>query len=441
MKITHRIKADLQIRSTPPRLAMVQCDADSREIEITLTSGGAAWIPAELYTVMLQYRKSDGTGGSYDTQPDGTKAWSVEENRVTVGIANQMLTVPGLVEVQAVLRFGSGRVATFAFQIVVEADMSTGVIESEDYINWSEWAKAELYRVLERAKESGDFMGACFLPAVDAEGNLSWSNDAGMANPDPVNIADLVAGKINGDILQGDMLGHLNMNGFRICSLAEPQDDSDAATKGYAKELVGKLAAGNLLDNSDFRNPVNQRGRSEYANSNYTIDRWKWTYAVSTRKCIINEEGLHLENLSASTGYFAQYFEAPLTNPPYTIAVRENGVTYAYTVHTLGNEDSLNLPGGLVYIQADGTSLCFAVNSGSTVSGIEWIAVYEGEYTADSLPAYKPKGYAAELAECQRYYQIRSANNIPAVDLRPVMRLGSPTITSVSNGYAYSADL
>jgi hypothetical protein len=32
------------------------------------------------------------------------------------------------------------------------------------------------------------------------------------------------------------------------------------------------------------------------------------------------------------------------------------------------------------------------------------IALYEGEYTAETLPEYQPKGYAHELAECIRYY-------------------------------------
>lgn len=30
----------------------------------------------------------------------------------------------------------------------------------------------------------------------------------------------------------------------------------------------------NLLDNSDFTNPVNQRGQTEYLGSGYSIDRW-----------------------------------------------------------------------------------------------------------------------------------------------------------------------
>jgi hypothetical protein len=34
------------------------------------------------------------------------------------------------------------------------------------------------------------------------------------------------------------------------------------------------------------------------------------------------------------------------------------------------------------------------------------MALYEGEYTIETLPPYIPKGYAAELAECQRYFQL-----------------------------------
>ena len=33
------------------------------------------------------------------------------------------------------------------------------------------------------------------------------------------------------------------------------------------------------------------------------------------------------------------------------------------------------------------------------------MALYEGSYDASTLPAYQPKGYAVELAECQRYYE------------------------------------
>ena len=72
---------------------------------------------------------------------------------------------------------------------------------------------------------------------------------------------------------------------------------------------------------------------------------------------------------------------------------------------------------------------------------IHWMAVYEGEFTGDTLPMYIPKDCSAELLECMRYYQIRSAGNVDPMDLRPTMR-AKPTITQLEDGsYAYSADL
>ena len=49
----------------------------------------------------------------------------------------------------------------------------------------------------------------------------------------------------------------------------------------------------------------------------------------------------------------------------------------------------------------DGVNVTFP--SGSK---IKCVALYEGSYTADTLPPYVPKGYAAELAQCKRYYNI-----------------------------------
>ena len=51
-----------------------------------------------------------------------------------------------------------------------------------------------------------------------------------------------------------------------------------------------------------------------------------------------------------------------------------------------------------VYISPD-------TGSTGTAAVVRWAALYEGEYTAETLPPYVPKGYAAELAECLRYYR------------------------------------
>ena len=52
-----------------------------------------------------------------------------------------------------------------------------------------------------------------------------------------------------------------------------------------------------------------------------------------------------------------------------------------------------------------------------------------------------PADPATELAKCQRYYQIRSTNDIDPVDLRPSMRATPTDIKQVPGGYAYVAEL
>lgn len=42
--------------------------------------------------------------------------------------------------------------------------------------------------ILLEARDSGEFDGATFTPSVDADGNLSWTNDKGRDNPATVNI-------------------------------------------------------------------------------------------------------------------------------------------------------------------------------------------------------------------------------------------------------------
>lgn len=46
----------------------------------------------------------------------------------------------------------------------------------------------EVKNTLLAAKDAGEFNGGTFIPSVDLDGNLSWTNEAGLPNPDPVNI-------------------------------------------------------------------------------------------------------------------------------------------------------------------------------------------------------------------------------------------------------------
>ena len=148
----------------------------------------------------------------------------------------------------------------------------------------------------------------------------------------------------------------------------------------------------NLLDNSDFRNPVNQRGQTGYFGVVYTIDRWSlWSAnsnaSLSTDGNIvaINPNG---DDEVALTQRFAKGYLS-----------EEKTYTFAY-LDTQGTIHIDNNPVKYVVEAYDYVEI-----KRDAWTGVVWAALYEGSYTVDTLPPYVPKGYAVELAECQRYFR------------------------------------
>lgn len=204
----------------------------------------------------------------------------------------------------------------------------------------------------------------------------------------------------------------------------------------------------NLLDNSDFRNPVNQRGASSYTNNGHAIDRWRDTANSTT---LITANGLTLQNNSTtSNAYWRQRLPAGVltSGKTYTMAVDIGGVVYCGHA-TINNTTSATFYGANgLYLSCTGLTdntywtIQIAASAGKTFAGVRWAALYEGAYTAETLPAYVPNGYTAELLECQRYYYkipssgfvsycgfAGSATNMRATIPTPVPMRATPSIT------------
>ena len=144
MIVTHRIKMNMDTQGIAPCIHAVQGDACTRAVELSLFSGeNRLKLPKNVH-VLLRFRKPDGTGGSYDSLPDGACAWCVKGNVVTIVLAPQVLSVPGQVTAQIELIHGSNVLSTFAFLILVERNASVGTLESENYFNLTAWVKENL---------------------------------------------------------------------------------------------------------------------------------------------------------------------------------------------------------------------------------------------------------------------------------------------------------
>lgn len=220
-----------------------------------------------------------------------------------------------------------------------------------------------------------------------------------------------------------------------------------ADEKAYWNTLSDK----NDLDNPDFR--VNQRGLSEYS-TGYTVDRWY----ISTDKCKAAPEsdGIRLTAtaaLTSNTHAFWQNIEFPLAPGKYTLSlnVLEVSGVWAARIRTVTaagdyvdsyytprlqagiNSVTVDLPDS-EYISAVSVSLNKGIEIGDSLT-IEWMKLENGSATLFVHP-----DLATELEKCQRYYQMRTTNDIDPLDLRPSMRTITD-IKAVEGGYAYVAEL
>ena len=155
--------------------------------------------------------------------------------------------------------------------------------------------------------------------------------------------------------------------------------DVGAAEPEEVQNLFRKASPINLLDNSDFANPVAQAGiGGNHGNQAYAIDRW-----ILTSGSVSQQVGVGL----TLNGTITQKLE----HPPA-------GAVSAFVGMASGSAN-ISYSGGTVTISSAG-------------GVIAWAALYEGSYNEQTKPEYHPKGYSTELEECLRYYQTSENNQI-----------------------------
>ena len=227
--------------------------------------------------------------------------------------------------------------------------------------------------------------------------------------------------------------------------------DADIHVTAAEKSAWDGLSNPNLLINPDFR--VNQRGQAEYT-SGYTVDRW---YSPGKCSAAPISGGVKLTSTvtaSSTTHAFWQDFEFPLPPGKYTLSLKAADVTgvwaarirtvtaagdYVDSYYTLAlregvNKVSVDLPDG-EYFSAVSIGFNKGTEAGNSLK-LAWAKLESGSLATP----FVPPDPATELAKCQRYYQMRTTNDIDPLDLRPSMRTITD-IKAVEGGYAYVAEL
>lgn len=141
MNVNHALSLNVSSASVPPTLHMTQGDSNSRSIVAALFSGASPFNIPSGSSVMVRFRKPDGTGGLYDaTESDAHVVFA--GNTVTAPVAAQMLSVPGVVVAQIEVYSAAAeespayRLASFCFFVDVEKSAyPDDTIISSDYYN------------------------------------------------------------------------------------------------------------------------------------------------------------------------------------------------------------------------------------------------------------------------------------------------------------------
>lgn len=174
MLVTNKITVRLDDRQVVPQVDAVQCDANTRALELTLEEGGKAWTVPEGSKVSVAFRKADGKAGWYDTLPDGTKACGFSGNVVTAVLAPQVLTAWGKAEVVVIVQDPDTLDQIGAFPVTVEVarNPAAGKGISNDYFNYK--TMAQINEAMEDMQAVVDNSGS-YRGAVLAEGRTSFA--------------------------------------------------------------------------------------------------------------------------------------------------------------------------------------------------------------------------------------------------------------------------
>lgn len=240
-------------------------------------------------------------------------------------------------------------------------------------------------------------------------------------------------------------------------------DAADIAVLNTNFDLIDKAVgngrhARNELDNSDFSAArfIARAGLNGMHDATvYLGDRWRGHANITATQ---QTDGVML-NASAASAYIMQRvsvkpgqaytlaFHATGRSGTHRMVVYNSGVTTIVSYDQAADRDLL-----LVNFTASEDTMAMLYYPGYSTSGgstvLHWAALYEGTYTADTLPAYVYKGYAAELAECQRYFNRIAAQPVGGwcynwgratmfVPLPVTMRSTSPDVvlTSASSNF------
>lgn len=230
MHVNHTIHMDLLGAEPIPTLDMMQYDQLSRQVDMALFCGQEAFQIPQDAGVLIHYVRGNGESGVYDSMSDGTRAWSISGNRLTIAIAPEVLLYEGTAAVSARLTLGTRTLNTFTFLIQIHKGMPSGQVSGSHKLCWYLSAPPVAAQGQLLAVASVDENGV--ITEVTAIDSPKFDTSFGIWGE--VYAQKLrVTGRFS-----TDSKITVTFNGNRLQSVGEPTADTDAATKAYVDKAI-----------------------------------------------------------------------------------------------------------------------------------------------------------------------------------------------------------
>lgn len=182
---------------TPPKVNVIKGDSETRYIDVTVLNNGEPLQLDDDVTISYVYAKPDCT--------QVINPATISGNIVTIELSDQCLTVAGLCSCEIQFYKGTQQLTSAMFKVsvcpgVYDVDalessdeylsLSKVVSDAEEAATNAQQAADDATAAAEKANQAADNVkdGTTYIPNVSAEGIISWANEQGLENPDPVNI-------------------------------------------------------------------------------------------------------------------------------------------------------------------------------------------------------------------------------------------------------------
>ncbi len=323
MNIKHSIGLNLSAFAIPCRLHMVQGDSNSRTIVATLWDGAQPYSVPDGSSVMVRFRKPDGTGGLYDSSEAG-ETISYAGNVVTAPVATQMLAVAGDVFAEIDI-FGSGsgtaaeRLATFRFVVeVAPCVLPDAEIISSDYYNVLAAKVAEAVAAAGQAEQAKSAAAASAAAAAESAENAATSAEGAVKYNAPQTLTEAQKKQARDNI--GAEVFYIDLEGnYPNCTCPVALADINAAYEA-GKVLECRCKMGMYTATLPLFIPVPELGRWIFSGSGELADMG---FPAQTFTVAVTGFGVQASNAKLATT------EDKLPNPnALTITSGSNSVTY-----------------------------------------------------------------------------------------------------------------